>query len=412
MSDPPMGRSGPEYSAADVALVSPIEAARRRPGMYIGSTDTEGLHEMLWSVVGNGLNRRLAGRLDHLAVRLNADGSATVAGRGPRASDAELTEDGRRLEHLLTSFVPRASAGRPDAPTPGYRAVGAFSDDLLCAVNALSRRLTVDVRHAGNRWTHREYERGVLRHDVERDGATDESDSTLTFWPDATIFGPAALDYDRVVEQLRAVCYLNPRLTIEVVAARHGATRGDTLHYPDGVAAYVRHLNAHHRLLRPPIGMGATLGSTRVDVALQYNAGDGTNVLGYVNNHHTERGGTHLVGFYDALAHILNTRGHMVSDGFGKDVLEGKTLTRDDVRCGLTALVSVWLAEPLFEGALRPTMKRVNAELKDQVAAVVSEGLIRHFEQAPDDLAWIIHQCLYRSYAWDWMKRQPHTKDP
>lgn len=409
MNDPSTSQSHSDYSVADVTLLSPVEAAHRRPQIYIGSTDTEGLHEMLWSVVGYGLNQHLAGRLDHLVVWLNADGSATVAGRSLHASSAGIAEDEHRLERLLRSFVPQASTYRPDVDTFSFRAVGALSDDLLCAVNALSRRLIVDIHYAGNRWRLQEYTRGILHREIERDGVADEADVTLTFWPDTTILDPGTFDYDRIAEHLRAVCYLNPGLTVEAIDARLGQTRSDTFHYPDGVAAYVRHLNANYRLLRSPISIGATLDSTRIDVAMQYNASDGTNVLGYVNNHHTERGGLHIVGFYDALAHILNTRGHTVRDGFGKDVLEGKTLTRDDVRCGLTAVVSVWLVEPLFGGALRPTMAPVNAELKNQVATAVSNGLTQHFEQAPNDLAWIIHQCLYRSYAWDSMNL--HAKD-
>jgi len=355
-----------------------VEAVRRRPGMYIGSTDLHGLHEMLWGVVAHGLNEHLAGSVDRIAIRLDADDSITVADNGLGLAVDAGSGTKSALEQALTELDQRETTSNV------YKVL--YGDDLFVA-NALSSRLIAEVKRDGYLWR-QQYEGSAPQTDVVQMEPAIDTGAAITFWPDAAVFKDAHVDLDLLIERVRMTCYLNPRLTIEVIDARHGQERVHAFHFPDGVRSYVQSLTGIRREVHRPISISAIVGATRINVALQYNNDNVANVLPFANNYHTFGGGEHLAGFYLALIRVLNnfSRGTHDRDSLPQD--DSSPIHIHNVRIGLSAVISIWLLDPQLENAMRSRLH--NPEVKEQVAAAVTEGLMRHFEQIPQDLDRIV----------------------
>lgn len=375
---------GTFYGGPPLTLLSPIEAARKRPGMYIGSTDQAGLQSMLWEVVIHSLNEHLAGTADYVAIRLEADGAVTVSNNGPGIPTEVGDGATPTLEVALTAYS--------DTPAIAgvYKVAQPWSREFLWVANALSSFLVAEVQRGGYLWR-QEYERGVPRAEVRPIERTTTTGTSITFWPDTTIFTDVSLDRDLLVERVRATCYLNRGLTAEVTDARAYPAAIWSFHFSDGVRAYVRHLTSIRAALHSPIAVRTVMGTTTIDVALQYNYGDARNVLSFVNSYPTWDDGSHVTGFYSALVRVLNDRGRAVTTGGTDSIMENGSLTEQDVQTGLSAVISVWLAQPSFEGATK--MKLRADEVGEQISAAVTNGLVRHFMQEPEDLKRIVRHC-------------------
>lgn len=382
MSDQPEPGSQRRHGPLDITTISAIEHARKRPEMYLGSTNVYGLHRLLWMALGHGLNAHLAGRADHIAVHLTADGGVGIHISGSPVSDAMRDDDARLVERMLQErAAPYWSHG-----SQMYHSVREMAVDL-CTVNALSTRLVLEMRRAERLWVRQEYQYGtLLTHDESPVGTADLS---LTFWPDWTILDRGTFDRDLIHDRLRALCYLNPGLSIELVDHRAATSWDCTFHYPDGLVSYVCQLTEAYAARSGAIALSGTFGTTRIDVALGYGPTRSRNIRSYVNNYRTEGGGVHLGGFFAGLTHALTCGATLMPD-FAP--FKNVRLTREDVSDGLAAVISVWLETPRFEGATWQVLK--NPELRNQVKTVVAEGMARHFERDPH----LLHALAYRCF--------------
>ena len=366
------------YNANQIQILEGLDAVRRRPGMYIGSTDSRGLHHLLWEIVDNAIDEFMAGFGDRVTVTLNPDSSVTVVDQG-RGIPVDKHKSGRSgLEVALTVLHAGGKFG-----AGGYKVSGGLHGVGLSVVNALSSKLVAEVRRNGALYR-QEYESGKPLADVRRSGRADSTGSTITFLPDKKVFGQIEWKPEVIQARLREGCYLNPGLTATLVDARGEPPTSFSFYFEGGITSYVKHLNASRTTLHPPISISKMAGTTQIEIALQYNEGFTESVFAYANNIHTVDGGTHLTGFRSALTRVLNDLGR--KQGVLKD-----NLTGDDVREGLAAVISVRLLEPEFEGQTKT--KLGNAEVRSQVDAALAEGLQAHFERAPNDIKRIVEKC-------------------
>src|SRR5579871_5440899 len=256
-----------DYTADQIQILEGLDAVRRRPGMYIGSTDYRGLHHLLWEVVDNSLDEHMAGNGDHITVQLNADGSAMVIDHG-RGIPVDRHRTGKSgLEVALTVLHAGGKFG-----SGSYKVSGGLHGVGVSVVNALSSRLVAEVRRDGHRWR-QEYEGGKPLSDVARAGRAADTGTTITFWPDKAVFGAAEWRLDLIHERMRESAYLNPGLTIQVVDTRTEPASSYSFYFEGGLLSYVRHLNANKTTLHQPIYISKLAGSTQIDIALQYNDG-------------------------------------------------------------------------------------------------------------------------------------------
>ncbi len=373
------------YDASQIQILEGLDAVRRRPGMYIGSTDSRGLHHLLWEVVDNSVDEFMAGFGDRICVTLNADSSVTVNDYG-RGIPVDKHKTGRSaLEVALTVLH---AGGKFDSDS--YKVSGGLHGVGVSVVNALSGRLVAEVRRNGATFR-QEYETGRPLADVKRVGRADDTGTSITFWPERKVFGQIEWKLDLIHARLRECCYVNPRLTAQITDARGTPSVEYSFYFDGGLTSYVRHLNANRTVLHPVISMDKLVGTTQIDIALQFNDGFSENVLSYANNIHTADGGTHLTGFRTAMTRVLNDLGRKAG------VLKDASLTGDDIREGLSAVISVRLLEPEFEGQTKT--KLGNSEVRSQVDAALVEGLNAHFERSPNDIKKIIEKCWLSARA-------------
>jgi DNA gyrase subunit B len=374
-----------EYDADQIQVLEGLEAVRRRPGMYIGSTDVRGLHHLLWEIVDNSVDEFMAGFGDRIIITLHADGAVSEKDFG-RGIPVDLHKSGRSaLEVALTVLHAGGKFG-----SGSYRVSGGLHGVGVSVVNALSTRLVAEVRRGGA--LHRqEFETGHPLGDIRRVGRAEDTGTTITFWPDKKVFSTVEWRLDLIHARLRECCYLNPGLTAEIIDCRTEPSSSYSFYFEGGITSYVRHLNQNRTVLHPPITVNRMAGTTQVDIALQYNDGFSETVFAYANNIHTTDGGTHLTGFRTALTRVLNDQGRKLG------IIKDTGLTGDDVREGLSAVVSVRLLEPEFEGQTKT--KLGNAEVRSQVDAALAEGLAAHFERSPNDIKRIVEKCWLSARA-------------
>jgi DNA gyrase subunit B len=379
-------RSG-EYTAEDIQVLGGREAVRRRPGMYIGSTDQRGLHHLVYEIAYNSVDEAMAGCCDRIIVTLKADRSVSVTdnGRGIPV-DVHPTTKVSALETVMTVLHSGAKfGGKTYAVSGGLHGVGAS------VVNALSEWLSVDVRRDGKVY-HQEYKRGIPVAPVEVIGKAEDTGTTTTFLPDKEIFGTISYDFDTISERLREMAYLNKGVEISLYDEENNRER--TFYFEGGIAGFVRHLN-RNRVVRhlTPIYISRSVDSTSIEVALQYNDGFSESAFSFANCVNTIDGGTHLTGFRSALTRALND--YAKKSKILKE--DDPNLTGEDVREGLTAIISVKLSEPQFEGQTKG--KLGNIEIKSQVESAVNEGLGLYLEEHPDDARKIIDKCVTSARA-------------
>ncbi|MBE9512611.1 MAG: DNA topoisomerase (ATP-hydrolyzing) subunit B [Chloroflexi bacterium] len=384
MQDTPASTEPPNngYTAEDIQVLGGREAVRRRPGMYIGSTDQRGRHHLVYEIVYNSVDEAMAGCCTKIAVSLQPDGAVRVEdnGRGIPV-DIHPATNVSALETVMTTLHAGAKfGGKIYQVSGGLHGVGAS------VVNALSSWLCVNVRRDGKLYEQK-YRQGIPQGEVTAVGEASDTGTTITFLADTEIFDKVSYDFDTLSERLREVAYLNKGL--EIYLRDESKDHEKTFYFEAGINGFVRHLNRNREVRhRYPINVSKTLDSTIVEVALQYNEGFAESVFSFANCVNTADGGTHLTGFRSALTRVLN-------DYARKNKLlkeDAPNLTGDDTREGLTAVISVKLAEPQFEGQTKA--KLGNADVKSLVESAVNEGLSLYLEEHPQDAQRIIDKCL------------------
>lgn len=376
-----------EYTAEDIQILGGREAVRRRPGMYIGSTDQRGLHRLVYEIIYNSIDEAMAGYCTKIKVTIHQDSSITVEDNG-RGIPIEIhpTTNISALETVMTTLHAGAKfGGKTYQVSGGLHGVGAS------VVNALSSWLRVSVSRDGKRYQ-QEYRQGIPQAEVTEVGQASDTGTTITFLADEEIFGRVNYDFDTLSERLREMAYLNKGLEIYLKEERKD--REKTFYFEGGITGFIRHLNRNRPVRHPrPIYISKLVNSTIVEVALQYNDGFVESAFSFANCVNTTDGGTHLTGFRSALTRVLNDYAHK-----NKFLKEGEpNLTGDDVREGLSTIISVKLPEPQFEGQTKA--KLGNPEVKSIVESVVGEGLSLYLEEHPDEAKRIIEKCLTAAKA-------------
>jgi len=376
------------YSAEQIQILEGLDPVRRRPGMYIGSTDPRGLHHLVIEIVDNSIDEALAGYSDTIVVTLHADNSVSVLDNG-RGIPVGMHPTAKKsaLEVVLTTLHAGGKFGGG-----GYKVSGGLHGVGLSVVNALSERLQVEVYRDGSVYG-QTYARGVPQGPVEVIGKTDRSGTYVRFWPDPEIFPEIVFSWDTVSTTLRSYAFLNKGITIQLVDEARDLTY--TFHFEGGIQAFVKYLNANRNVVNnPPMYVEREIDGNIVEIALQYqNTAFTEHVLAFANNVHTEEGGSHLTGFRSALTATLNKYARKA--GLLKE--QDPNLTGDDVRDGLTAVISVKLREPQFEGQTKT--KLGNSEVAGQVSTVLSDALMQYLEEHPGDGRRIIEQSLTAARA-------------
>ena len=375
------------YTASDIQVLEGLEAVRRRPGMYVGSTDVRGLHHLIYEIVDNSIDEALAGVCNRIVVKIHADNSVEVEdnGRGiPVDIHPQTGKSALEVVHTILHAGGKFGGG-------GYKVASGLHGVGASAVNALSEYMEVTVKKDG--WVYRQrYECGKPVTPVEKIGETREGNGTRTvFRPDNTIFKSLDYKFDTLIERFREMAFLNRGLTL--VFSDERANRQLTFYFEGGVTSFVRYLNRGRTTLHEPFHVERQVEDTLVEVALQYNDGYAESVLAFANNVNTIDGGTHLTGFRSALTRTLNDYGRKA--GLLKDA--DANFSGEDVREGLTAVLSVKLKEPQFESQTKS--KLGNAEVKSQVESVVAEALAAFLEENGKEAKALIDKSLTAARA-------------
>jgi len=374
------------YSAEDIQVLKGLEAVRKRPAMYIANTDVRGLHHLIREIVDNSVDEAMAGRCNRIDVSLNADGSATVMDNGHGIPvDIHPVEKKSGVEVAMTMLH---AGGKFDKKT--YKVSGGLHGVGASVVNALSEWCEVEVSINGRVYRQR-YERGVPVSDLKEVGKSRTTGTKTTFKPDAAIFENVEFQYDTVATWLRELAFLNSTITMVLKDERSG--QSDTFHYKGGLVSFVQYLDEGRVPLHKPIAVAGERESVSMELALQYNDSYTENVFSYVNNIHTPEGGTHLVGFRTALTRTLNT--YAEKNNLFKNLKF--TLSGEDVREGLTAVLSLKVPEPQFEGQTKT--KLGNSNVRGIVESIVGERLTEFFEETPSVARKILDKSIEAARA-------------
>ena len=385
------------YDESQIQVLEGLEAVRRRPGMYIGSTDERGLHHLVYEIVDNAVDEALAGYCKNILVTLNKDGSVTVVddGRGfPVGIHPKMHRPA--VEVCLTVLHAGGKFGGG-----GYKVSGGLHGVGASCVNALSRHLKVTVYQSGKIYQ-QEYERGKVLYDLKIVGETDRTGTTIQFWPDVKtgedpepgIFETGAFDFDTLKTRFREMAFLNKGIRITLRDERPEEPAEVDYHYEGGIKSFVEYLNSHKTPLFPePVYIEGVKDGTTVEVALQWNDGFNESIFCFANNIHTPEGGTHLEGFKRALTRVVNDYGRKIGMLKPADA----NLTGDDVREGLAAVISVKLVEPQFEGQTKA--KLGNSEVRSLVDSMVADKLESFFEENPSTGRTVMDKCISAARA-------------
>jgi DNA gyrase subunit B len=376
-----------DYNAASIQVLEGLEAVRRRPGMYIGSTDARGLHHLVWEVVDNSIDEAMAGYAQRIEVHISADGLVTVRddGRGVPVGRHSTGKDALEVVHTVLHAGGKFGGG-------GYKVSGGLHGVGVSVVNALSEWMRVESARDGFVWS-QEYVRGKPTTSVTKVGPSNGRRGTTTqFRADHEMFETTEFSFEMIAQRLRESAYLNKGVWIEFIDDR--ADRERSFYFEGGLVSFVRHLNRNKEVLHQrPIYVERKEGQTAIEVAFQYNDSYAENLFTFANNINTVDGGSHLTGFRAALTRSLNEYARRAAILKGAD----NNLSGDDVREGLTAVVSVKLVEPQFEGQTKA--KLGNAEVKGQVEAAVAESIGQYLDENPGDGRRIIEKCLTAARA-------------
>lgn len=377
-----------DYGANQIQILEGLEAVRKRPGMYIGSTSARGLHHLVYEVVDNSIDEALAGYCTHIEVTIHKDNSITVTDNG-RGIPVDMHESGKpAVEVVLTVLHAGGKFGGS-----GYKVSGGLHGVGVSVVNALSTNMEVKVKRDGK--IHEiTFEKGVTKEPLKVVGQTDETGTLVHFVPDAEIFDETVYDYDTLRHRLRELSFLNRGITIILTDERPEEVRQETFYFEGGISSFVEHLNRNKEVINPePVYFNGTKDTTVVEIALQYNTSYSENIYSFVNNINTEEGGTHLAGFKSALTRAANDFARR--QGIIKN--NEDNLVGEDIREGLICVISIKLREPQFEGQTKT--KLGNSEVRGIVDSIVSEGLSEYFEENPVISKKIIEKSIMASRA-------------
>ena len=377
-----------QYDAAQIQVLEGLEAVRKRPGMYIGSTGAKGLHHLVYEVVDNSIDEALAGYCKMIHVTIQKDNSIMVEddGRGmPVDKHPKLGIPAVEVIHTVLHAGGKFGGG-------GYKVSGGLHGVGASVVNALSTHMEVEIKRNGKIYRQC-YEKGKTVSKLEVIGESKKTGSKTTFWPDPEIFETTVFDFATLEHRLREMAFLNKGIKIIFKDEREGQKRSETFHYEGGIKEFVKFQNQNKTPLHPDIiYFEISKENCEVEVAMQYTDGYSELILGYANNINTTDGGTHIVGFKSALTRVFNDYGKK-----SKILKENDVLSGEDVREGLTAIVSVKLSEPQFEGQTKA--KLGNPEIRGFVETSTNENLTAFLEENPAQAKIIVEKCIRAARA-------------
>ena len=377
-----------DYGAEQIQILEGLEAVRMRPGMYIGSTSERGLHHLVYEVVDNSIDEALAGYCDHIDVTIHKDNSITVVDNG-RGIPVDMHESGKPAVEVVLTVLHAGGKFGGD----GYKVSGGLHGVGVSVVNALSTSMEVQVKRDGKIYEIA-FERGVTTKPLTVVGTTTETGTRVHFVPDPEIFSVTTYSYETLRHRLRELSFLNHGITIGLHDERVEPVRSESFHFEGGISSFVEHLNRKKEVLNPePIYFNGVKDATVVEIAMQYNDSYQENIYSFVNNINTEEGGTHLAGFKLALTRAANDFAR--KQGILKD--KDSNLSGDDVREGLTCVISLKIREPQFEGQTKT--KLGNSEVRGIVDSIVTEGLSEYFDENPAITKRIIEKAIMASRA-------------
>jgi DNA gyrase subunit B len=385
-------KKGSSYGAKDITVLEGLEAVRKRPGMYIGSTGPRGLHHLVYEVVDNSVDEAIAGHAKRVTVTLHPDNSCTVTddGRGIPVEKMKKAKNKPAAEVVMTTL----HAGGKFGDGGGYKVSGGLHGVGISVVNALSERLDLEIWRDGAVWS-QSYERGKPTSKFRKGRALKSTGTTITFWPDPEIFDELEFDFEILSERLRETAFLTRGMKVELVDERGEGRKVEFL-YKGGIADFVRHLNeSKDPLHRKIIYLDGETKDGQVEVAMQWNSSYQESTFSFANNINTHEGGTHLSGFRSALTRTLNA----IAKNRGLLKEKDENLSGDDVREGLTAVVSVKLADPQFEGQTKG--KLGNPPIEGLVKEVVNRQLGDFLEEHPADARRILTKAIDAARARD-----------
>ena len=377
-----------DYNASEIQVLEGLEAVRKRPGMYIGSTSTSGLHHLVYEIVDNSIDEALAGYCTDITVQINPDNTITVVDNGRGIPVDIQAQTGRpALEVVFTVLHAGGKFGGG-----GYKVSGGLHGVGASVVNALSEWLTVQV-HKDGKIHEMKFSRGHITQEMTIVGTTDHTGTTVTFKPDPEMFEDTVYSYDILHTRMREEAFLNAGLRIRTIDLREGQEQSDEMCYEGGIREFVTFLNKSKDALHSGvIYMSGTRGDSYAEVALQYNDGYQENILSFANNVHTPEGGMHETGFKAALTRVLNAYGLKVGL-----IKEGDKVSGEDCREGLTAVISVKLTDAQFEGQTKA--KLGNASMRTLVDAIVSDKLMQFLDENPFVARTILDKAMMANRA-------------
>ena len=377
-----------QYDSSEIQVLEGLEPVRKRPGMYIGSTDERGLHQLIVEIVDNSVDEALAGYCDTINVEITREGAVSVTDNGRGIPiDIHPKEGVSAVEVVLTKLHAGGKFGGG-----GYKVSGGLHGVGLSCVNALSEWLEVEVCKNGKMYRQL-YKRGVPQYPLKEVGDTDKQGTKVTFYPDSQIFETLDFSYETVRSRLREVAYLNKGIKIHLKDNRPEREREDTFCYEGGILDYVDYLNRDKNVLFPQaLYIEKQYGDSTIEIAMQYNDGYNETVYSYANNINTEEGGTHLDGFKNTLTKVINdyAKEHKI-------LKDEERVSGDDVREGLVAIISVKLVDPQFEGQTKT--KLGNSEMRGLVSKALVDGLGTYFEENPATAKSVIEKAVSASRA-------------
>src|SRR3989339_2108221 len=379
-----------EYDSSAIKVLKGLDAVRKRPGMYIGDTDDgSGLHQMVFEVVDNSVDEALAGYCSQIEVILHPDGSVTVSDNGRGIPVDIHKEEGRSAAEVIMTML--HAGGKFDKNS--YKVSGGLHGVGISVVNALSEWLVVEVKRDGKIYT-QEYKRGIPKASVKQTGTykSENTGTKITFMPDKEIFKTIKFHFDTVSERLRELAYLNKEVTMTL--KDEADDQEEIYKFKGGLVDFVKYLDENRSPIHKPVYIEGEKDNTPVEIAFEYSDSYSENVHSYVNNINTIEGGTHLVGFRTALTRTLNN--YAYKNGLIKDSNK-ITLTGDDFKEGLTAVISVKVMEPQFEGQTKT--KLGNGEVKSAVETLVGEKLSEFLEENSSIAKKIIDKCMRAAEA-------------
>ncbi|MBQ8165991.1 MAG: DNA topoisomerase IV subunit B, partial [Lachnospiraceae bacterium] len=377
------------YGADQIQILEGLEAVRKRPGMYIGSTSTRGLHHLVYEIVDNAVDEALAGFCDNIDITINADNSVTVVDNG-RGIPTGIHEKAG-IPAVEVVFTILHAGGKFGGG--GYKVSGGLHGVGASVVNALSNWLEVEISRDGKVYRQR-YERGNVIYKLKEVGKTDKTGTKVTFMPDDTIFDDVIFDYDTLRRRFREMAFLTKGLKINIEDKREGKEKSATFHYEGGIKEFIEYLNKHKNTLYDKvIYCEGYKDDIYVEVALQHNDSFNENTLSFVNNITTPEGGMHLTGFRSALTKVCND--YARNNKLLKD--KEDNLSGDDLREGLACIVSIKIPDPQFEGQTK--QKLGNAEARTAVEGIVFEKLTYFLEQNPQIAKAIVGKAVLAQRA-------------